>query len=77
MSVLVRLMVLPLGLFGMIAVLANLVADPPFKVYVTLWLITGLFVDTAYGIAASRQLRTGFRTLAAGRVRSAVPAAAR
>jgi hypothetical protein len=74
---LMRLMILPWVLFGLMAVVANVAVEPPFKFYVVLWLVTGLFVDVAYGVAAWRQLRGRFRILAAGRVGRALPAGAR
>jgi hypothetical protein len=74
---LMRLMILPWVLFGLMAVVANVAVEPPFKFYVVLWLVTGLFVDVAYGVATWRQLRGRFRILAAGRVGRALPAGAR
>jgi ABC-type transport system involved in multi-copper enzyme maturation permease subunit len=71
-STIVRVLVLPWALFGVLVAVGNLWHsvlfgrewEPGWKLLLDLWLVLGLSTDAVFGGFAWWRLRTGFRTLA-------------
>lgn len=74
LSTILRVLIVPWILFGMVAALMNLWAFTAradsfgWQFYLTLWFVLSVIADLGFGVPAWRRLRTSFRDLALKRV---------